>query len=83
MHCHVNEQFLVQGNQGKYCQNVRRSFPTHEKNFFSYFLTADVHTLFFLFNSVWLTYDTGDENTECDHQLVHSYQDTPKKKENA
>jgi hypothetical protein len=31
---------------------------------------------------VWrLTYDR-DEDTECDHQLVHSDQDTPKKIEN-
>jgi hypothetical protein len=30
-----------------------------------------------------VTYDTGDEDAECDHQLVHSYQDTPKKIENA
>jgi hypothetical protein len=84
MHWHVNEQFLVQGNQGKFCQNVLRSLLIQGKNFFLCFLKADIFSCFIFPFSVWrVTYDTGDEDTECDHQLVHSYQDTPKKIENA
>jgi hypothetical protein len=85
MHCHVNEQFLVQGNQGKYCQNMLRSLLIQGKFFFMF----PYSRYFFMLHSSFLTvcggvtYDTGDEDTECDHQLVHSYQDTPKKIENA
>ncbi len=74
------EQLPCTRKSRKVLQNMRISFLIHEENLFLHFLRY-----FFMLHSSFLTvcggvtYDTGDEDTECDHQLVHCYQDTPKK----